>query len=352
MTALLAQRLAAQRLSGPPAGSPEDVVARLLAVQAQDLRAARLGVRSRSTGLSAADVDEALTTRRSLVVTWLNRGTLHLVAAEDYWWLHPLTTPQLLGGNARRLHQEGVSAAQADRGVEVVAEAVATSGPQTRAQLRDRLAAAGVPTGGQALVHVLAAASLRGHVVRGPMRGRQHAYVAVRDWLGAPPEPIGRDEALARLARRYLAGHAPADAADLAKWAGVPLRDARRGLGAVAGELVPYGAGLVRLAGPDRPAELPPPRLLGGYDEVLHGWVDREPVVGRHRGIVTVNGLFRPIALVDGRAVAVWGLADGTVTVRPLEPLDDAAWAALAEDARDVQRFLGLPDRPAALAAG
>lgn len=78
---LAVARLAAQQLTGPPAASPEEVVGRLLAVQAQDPRGARLAVRSRSAELLAADVDEALTTRRSLVVSWLNRGTLHLVTA-------------------------------------------------------------------------------------------------------------------------------------------------------------------------------------------------------------------------------------------------------------------------------
>ena len=97
-----AERCAAQLLCGDPAGSAEEVVRRLLAIQAQDPRGARLAVRARSAGLSASDVDAALA-RRSLVVTWLNRGTLHLVSAEDYWWLHPLTNPQLRAGNSRRL---------------------------------------------------------------------------------------------------------------------------------------------------------------------------------------------------------------------------------------------------------
>ena len=87
--ARVAARFTAQMLSGPPARNAEDVVRRILAVQAQDSRGARLAVRSRSTGLGAADVDAALSERRSLVVSWLNRGTLHLVAADDYWWLHP-----------------------------------------------------------------------------------------------------------------------------------------------------------------------------------------------------------------------------------------------------------------------
>jgi hypothetical protein len=338
-------RLTAQQLSGPRARRCEDVVTRLLAVQAQDPRGARLAVRSRSTRLSAADVDDSLTARR-LLITWLNRGTLHLVTPDDYWWLHPLTTPQLATGNVRRLGQEGVSPAQAERGVDVVALAVA-DGPQTRTQLRDRLTAAGVPTSGQALVHVLVAASLRGHIVRGPMVGGEQAFVAVADWLGDPPEPLDRDEALARLARRYLAGHGPADAHDLAKWAGVPLGQSRRGLDLIDEDLVPCDGGLVDLADRDRAKDVPPPRLLGPYDPLLHGWVSRDPFVGEHRHVVTNNGLFRPVALVGGRVVATWGLADGTLTIRTLEPIDATATEALRKDAAAVLRFLDLPLRPA-----
>ncbi len=340
---MIAARLTSQLLAGPPARTPEEVVTRLLAVQAQDPRGARLSIRSRSAGLRAADVDDALTARRSLLITWLNRGTLHLVAARDYWWLHPLTTPQLVTGNARRLHQEGVSAAQADRGVDVVIDAVMTHGPQSRGQLRVLLDAAGVPTKGQALVHVLMAASVRGHVVRGPMAGRDHAYVSVRDWLGDPPPSLDREEGLARLARRYLGGHGPADARDLAKWAGLPLGEARRGLSAISAELVGRGDGLVDLA--DRPpvAGLPRPRLLGPYDPMLHGWASRAAFVGPHRQVVTVNGLFRPIALVGGKVVATWGLADGTVSIRPLEAISRSARSALDRDADEVLRYLDLP---------
>ncbi len=92
---MITERFAAQLLTGEPARTPEAVTGRLLAVQAQDPRGARLAIRPRSAGLTAADVDRALTADRSLLITWLNRGTLHLVRAEDYWWLHPLLTPRL-----------------------------------------------------------------------------------------------------------------------------------------------------------------------------------------------------------------------------------------------------------------
>jgi winged helix DNA-binding protein len=354
---LIAQRCAAQLLSGEPGRSTTDVVHRLLAVQGQDPRGARLAIRARSAGLTAADVDRALTSDRSLLITWLNRGTLHLVGREDYWWLQSLTTPPLFTASERRLAQEGVSPADADRAVAAIGAALAADGPLTRGQLAERIDAVGVRTQGQALVHLLLLASLRGEIVRGPVIGKEHAFALVSDWLGAPPAPLDRDVALAELARRYLAGHGPASDRDLAKWAGLPLRDARRGLTAIASQLAPRDDGLADLANRDQPASpqaperaagLPPPRLLGAFDPLLLGWASREPVLGAHQGIITVNGVFRPFALVRGQAVATWTMPGGQVTLSPLASLSKRDEAALESDAADVTRFLGT--RPPARA--
>ena len=333
-------------LAGSAARSPEEVVQRLLAVQAQDSRGARLSVRCRSTGLVAGDVDDALTAARSLVVTWLNRGTLHLVTAADYWWLHSLTTPRLAAQSERRLRQEGVSPAAAELGIAVVADAVLNDGPQTRQQLRSRLDDAGVPTAGQALVYILFAASLRRLVVRGPMIGTDAAFVSPTGWLGQAPAELDHDEALGRLARRYLAGHGPATVQDLAKWAGVTLGDARRGV-EVIGDEVSVENDQVMLASTRHGAVVPAsPRLLGPFDPLLHGWVSREPFVGAHRGVVTTNGIFRPVALVEGHVVATWGLPKGRVEITPLEPIAADVRDALVRDGVDVLRFLELPNRP------
>ncbi len=342
---MIAERLTAQLLAGRPAASPEAVVDRLLAVQAQDARGSRLAVRSRTKGLRALHIDAAFSTAKSMVITWLNRGTLHLVRADDYWWLHPLTTPQIAPLNRRRLAQEGVSPRQAARGVEVVTDAVQTFGPQTRAALRERLDAARVPTERQAFIHVLMAAALRGEIVRGPMRGAEHLFVAPSQWLGRAPAPLDRPEALARLARRYLAGHGPADARDLAKWAGLTLKEARAAFGAISSELVEHPGGFACLAEREAPAKLPAPRLLGPFDPLLLGWRSREPFVGAHT-VVTTNGIVRACALVDGRVVGTWGLRDSTLTVRLLEGLNAPTVNALRNDAADVFRFLGLTDRP------
>ena len=337
-----ARRFAAQLLSGAQARSPVEVAERLLAIQGQDPRGARLAVRSRTAALTAADVDRALTQDRSLLITWLNRCTLHLVRSEDYWWLHPLTAkPQFQVGCLRILARHGVSAQQADKGVAIVERALRSDGPLVRAQLAERITAAGLPPDAGVALHVLMLASLRAIAVRGPMIGAQHAYVSTLDWLGSPPRPFDRDAALAELARRYLAGHGPASDRDLAKWAGLPLGHVRQGLQAIGGELRDRPDGLAELrAAPPAEQSLPSPRLLGPFDEVLHGWESREQILGGHQGVVTVNGLFRPFALVAGRAAGIWAYTAGQVTMDRFEPWPGDVEAALAAEARDVVRFL------------
>ena len=336
---IFAERFTAQGLAGSPARDPAAVAERLLAVQGQDPRGARLAIRARTQGLTAVDVDRALSEERSLLIAWLNRGTLHLVRSEDYPLLQALTTPPLLTSANRRLAQEGVPPEDAERALKTIEKALAAEGPLAREQLRERLDRAGMQTAGQALIHLVFLASVRGIVVRGPMVGKQHAYVLVRDWLGES-RPIDRDVALAELARRYLVGHAPADDRDLARWAGLPLRDARAGLSSIAKELVERDDGLVHLASSPPTPEVPEPKLIGAYDPVLLGWTSREQIIAPHNHLVTNNGLFRPFAMVKGRAVANWKFNRGKVTIEPLSRITKKAMTALEADAADVERFM------------
>jgi hypothetical protein len=324
MKKVLESRLTAQLLAGERPTSATAVVEHLLAVQSQDFRAGLLQVRARSTGLVASDVHRVLDDGE-LVVSWLNRGTLHLVRSEDLPWLHALTTPQLRTANATRLKQEGVSAKDADRGVAVVRKAL-VDGPQTRKQLRDALETEGVPTARQALVHLLFRATLDGVCVRGPMSVKEQAFVLRADWLPREPK-VDRAKALRELGTRYLRSHAPADERDLARWAGITLTDARTAMKEAKQPTM-------------EPAPLPPPRLLGAWDELLMGWASRDLVLGDRQDHITVNGVFKPVILVKGRAVGTWGLPGGRAQLSPFEALPDRVSAALDKEKKDVERFL------------
>src|SRR4029077_4452358 len=164
------------------------------------------------------------------------------------------------------------------------------------------------------------------------------AYVLVRDWLGEQA-PVDREQALAGLAHRDLGGHAPAHDRDLVRRAGPPPGDARAGLAAISSQLVERGDGLLQLKKTPKPAPIPSPRLIGAYDPVLLGWTSREEIIGPHEFLVTNNGLFRPFAMVKGRAVATWRLAGGKVTIEHLGKVSKRDAAALEADAARVLEF-------------
>ena len=93
------------------------------------------------------------------------------------------------------------------------------------------------------------------------VRGREELYGAL------DPGPLpDRDAAVAELARRYAAAHAPATAEDFAAWSGLPAADVRRAW---------TGAGA---AAPASPSE-GPVRLLPAFDEWLLGWASRDLVL-------------------------------------------------------------------------
>jgi hypothetical protein len=299
-------RAAAQLLLVPKRRSPAQIVRHLLAVQAQDFASVPLALRARSKGLARADLHAALDSGE-LIISWLNRGTLHLVHHDDYPWLHALTAPTTRTANNRRLAQEGVT--DPARAVRAIAKAL-EDGPLLRRDIGERIG-----FGGQALTHLLLAASLDGLIVRGPVRGKEQTF----GLLGELPK-VDRSKALKELGTRYAAGHAAATDADLAYWSGLPARDVS----------VPRKRGVTPLQPGDSLRLLPP------FDPYILGWKDRSFAIpgALAKRVMPGGGMFRAVVLVDGRVTGTWSRAGGRVAV-------DAPDAdGLQDEVADVERFL------------
>ena len=101
-----------------------------------------------------------------------------------------------------------------------------TEGCLSRPEIAERLARLGIPSAGQATVHVIWRAALDGLVCYGPDRNGEATFVLLDEWV-PPARQRDRDDALAELARR-LQAYGPAQPADLAAWSGLSLADARR----------------------------------------------------------------------------------------------------------------------------
>jgi hypothetical protein len=340
-------RSASQRLHRPVAiRHPVDVVREAGPVQAQEPRAARLAFRARSRDLTAADVDRARTEERSLLRAWMMRKTVHLIATEDAGWLLPLFSPTIVRWSRKRLTDFGLDGRGQERALALLHRAVDEEGALTRPELAERLERAGFDTANEFKVHLWLLATLDGELCLGPDRGGQTCLVRTADWIGEP-ERRSREDSLAELARRYLRAYAPASERDLARWAGLPLRDARVGFEAIAAELEPAGD-LQTLGGLPRASRSPVVRMLGAFDNYNLGYVDRDFAIAPEfaKRVNPGGGIVRPSIVVDGACVATWSSKRSgkrlAVSIEPFEPLAAEIEKAIAAEVADIGRFEGV----------
>ncbi|WP_029431469.1 winged helix DNA-binding domain-containing protein [Blastococcus sp. URHD0036] len=308
-------RLVAQRLAGPPAADAAAAVGGLLCVQGQDYPGALTSVALRTRDRSLSGVRAALD-GGTVVRSWPMRGTLHLLPAGDLHWLLELCSPRVLAGAVRRRAQVGLTEADLERRRELACGALGGGRRLTRAALLEALGA-GVDVGGQRGYHVLWYLSQTGTLVMGPTDDGEQAFVLLDEWVPSPRR-LSREESLGELARRYLAGHGPASEADLARWAGLGLRDVRAGIGAVRDEFASLEVdGRELLMPPDLPDRLAACRaevedavlLLPGFDEFVLGYADRTcavPAEFAQQIVPGNNGMFRSTVVHRGQVVGVW----------------------------------------------
>jgi hypothetical protein len=326
-TGLLAR---AQGLAGE-ARSVAETVRAVAGLQAQDAGAAALGIRARRPGCTLGDVEHARFEERSVARTWVMRGTLHLIPAEDARWMVALLGPLGLKKSARRIAELRVGLPEA---VTAVRRALA-DGPLTRRELADAVRAAGVelPDDPQVPAWLTGVVALRGEIIE----GRAGEFALTDDWLG-PAGPLPeRDDAIAELARRHAHAHPPAGPEDFALWSGLGMRDARRAYERIAGELEEVEL-LGRAAWVPRGLEPAPPhvRLLPPFDGILLGHRDRSLILRpeHDKAVRPGGGILSATLLVDGRVEGTWKLQRGRPDVRAFGAVPD-----YAEEVADVERF-------------
>ncbi len=332
-----------------PAGSLVEVAGRILGLHAQVLSAADLQAWSRVEGHARGDLDRALWEDRSLVKTWLMRGTLHAVPAGDL--------PVYVGALHNRgqwenawLRYFGATAKQMERLMDAIADALDGTS-LTRAEL----IAAVTPKVGRSLAKEMGSgwgtffkpAARRGLLCHGPNQGQNITFVRADQWLGLRFE-LERDEARAELLRRYLRIFAPASPADVKLWLGSSraVTQAFTDLGDELVEVEPkrfaLAADLPRLT--MRPTGV---KLLPGFDGyVLHPNTNRPVPPDFMSRVSRTAGWISPTIVERGRVVGTWSHAVKAgrleLTVEPFGTLTKATAAAVRREARSLARYLGV----------
>jgi winged helix DNA-binding protein len=340
-------RLRTQRLVAPHLSTATDVVALLLAVQAENPSQSAWAVAARTTAPDAGDLARLLHDG-AVVRTHVLRPTWHYVAADDVGWLIELTAPRIRRTTQLQLRNVlGMDDRVVARASTAVLDAL-QSRHLTRSELADELAAAGQAMTGQALMILLAELELQSLVCSGrPADDGTHTYARFDERIPAPRR-LDRDDALAEIALRYFTGHGPATERDLAYWGTLTLGDVRTGLAQVADRLESFvhdGRTFWHAAGgPPTAAGDPAGHLLQVLDETYRGYQDSRWVLDAAGVVPRSRETAVGMALVDAQLVAAMKrtvAADRVVfELRPYRSLKAADVETLDAAAGRYGRFL------------
>jgi hypothetical protein len=341
-------RLRTQHLVAPHLATAAEVVAALLAVQAENPAQSAWAVAARTAAPDGADLAR-LRDDGGVVRTHVLRPTWHYVAADDVAWLIELTAPRVRRTTQQQLRTvHGMDDRALDRASTVVLEALESS-DLTRADLAGVLAESGHEITSHALTILLADLELQALVCSGrPAADGTHTYARFSDRIPSP-RWLDRGEALAELALRYFTGHGPATERDLSYWATLPLGDVRAGLARVSDRLESFehDGRTFWHAPADQPhaAGTPAGHLLQILDEMYRGYQDSRWVLDGAGVVPRAREVAAGMALVDAQLVAAMKrtvTADRVVfELRPYRPLGADDVAGLNAAASRAGEFLG-----------
>lgn len=346
-----AHRLYRQQIANTRLDTPEQVVAWLGGMQAQDYPGAKWSIGLRLAQATDADVERAIS-ERSILRTWAMRGTLHFVAAADVRWMLALTSPKNLAGAARRRRQLELDDATLARCRKLFVKALQGGRQLSRDELYALLERANISTAAQRGYHILWNCALHGLICFAATNGKEQSFALLEEWV-APAREKTRDEALAELALRYFTSRGPATLQDFTWWSGLGAGEARAGLEAVRTRLVQVAQdGQDYWMAPDINAPKASARVfaLPGFDEFLLGYKDRSAVLdARHAQQVCPggNGMFAATIVIDGCVAGTWkrSFRKGVIEISatPFATLGKAERDAFAAAAEGYAAFMGLP---------
>jgi hypothetical protein len=339
--------LARQHLLTKADSTTFDAVHHLYGLQAQAPAPPYFALWARLNGFQPDDLSRLILDRRVVRIV-LMRGTVHLVTAEDALALRPLVQPimdrDLTQNTLHAANNEGLDFAELAQ----YARDRLDEKPLTNAELGVALAERWPDRDPGSLAY--AARDLL-PLVQVPPRGLwgksgQPTYATAETWLG---KPLEKEPSKEDLVRRYLAAYGPATVQDVQTWSGLTK------LGEIVERIRPTlrtfrnGDGRELFDLPDAPRPDPdtpaPPRLLGGFDQLLLSYADRTRVLSEdHRKeLIRTRSAARGAVFVDGRFSGVWDLKTAkktaTVVIEPWTPIPPSERDALTRLAADLLGF-------------
>jgi len=345
------QRFFNQHIARGKFEKPDEVVARLGAMQGQEYAMAKWGVAQRMREINDADMEQAFAEGK-ILRTHLLRPTWHFVAPADIRWLLALTGPRVQAVNAYMYRKLEMDSAFFKRSNAALTKALQGGKQLTRVELASALQQAGIPTTGELRMgYILMRAELEGIICSGARRGKQFTYALLEERV-PQVKKLERDEALVELVKRYFTSRGPATMKDFVVWSGLTMSDVKRGIemlkpklehDEIDGQTYWFADSEFSELGPSKTAH-----LLPIYDEYVMGYKDRSAMLGALEAEQpnASNIAFDNIIVIDSMLIGSWKrtLSKSEVLVETNFniPLTKTVQQAVAAAVERYGKFLGL----------
>ena len=197
--------------------------------------------------------------------------------------------------------------------------------------------------------HLLARGELDGILCSGATQNGKQTYALLEERV-PKTTVLTREESLARLAHCYFSSRGPATIQDFAWWSGLSLTEARQGLEMIKAEFISETIDTQSYWFPN--SQVTPKvdqervYMLPAFDEFTICYADRRAVVPyvEQTRLISNNGIFRPILVVDGQVTGIWKRTlkkdQVLVEINLFKTPDISSRNLIEESALDYGRFL------------
>ncbi|MGE5124083.1 MAG: winged helix DNA-binding domain-containing protein [Acidobacteriaceae bacterium] len=339
-------RLERQQLSGTEFTTPQEIVAWMGAMQAQDFGMAKWAIGARLPGSTDSLIEAAINLGK-IIRTHVMRPTWHFVAAEDIYWMLDLTAANVKAAQSSRDRQLELTEEIYTRSNRKIENALGREGYLTRKELLRELQESGFAIDQNRSAHLLARAEAEKIICSGPIIKGKPSYALLSKMVPKKVN-LSKEEALAMLARRYFSSHGPATLQDFSWWSGLAAADARHAIELVSGEINSESIDgrtyhTARNHKTGRPAG-EKIHLLPTYDEYLVAYADRsasvDPKYNQHMNEISNRGMFWPIIVVNGQVEGIWKRSIKGDTIRiNLFPFTDLNQAVISQVKQAAERY-------------
>lgn len=303
-------RLISQQIGRSKLKTAKDIVGWMGAVQAQDYAMAKWAIGLRLPGSTDQVIENAIN-NGEILRTHLLRPTWHFVSADDIYWMLELTAPKIKESMRSRHKQLGLTDAIFTKSNSIIEKALRGGKHLIREELLVEIGNAKIVLDGNRVSHLLTRAELDGIVCSGAIKGGKQTYALLDEWI-PKTQPLNKEEALAKLAKKYFTSRCPATFQDFAWWSGLPINTARYALEMVNSDFISEAI-QEQIYWLPNSYSLPKEDkdhvyLLPAYDEFIISYKDRSAALSFEDRTKTIsdNGIFRPTIVVSGQVAGIW----------------------------------------------